>query len=107
MFFRRGLTWRSAPHAGSGGDDQGAVRSGERGAESLDGAPVPLANLHELREVVVEGGVDHAVRLGRPAAQTLQVFQIPSMNLGPAASRIRPSQSEHLMAIVDEFRNNG
>ena len=61
---------------------------------------------------MVEGAVDHAVRLGRPAAQTLQVFKIPSMRLGAGGderpgSRIRPRQSEYLMAGVDEFRDDG
>lgn len=56
--------------------------------------------------------MDHAVRLGRPAAQTLQVFEIPAMDLGAGGderlrSRIRPRQSKHLMASVDEFRNDG
>src|SRR5271163_1793122 len=79
---------------------------------ALDGAHVILAIRHESREVVVEGAMDHAVRLGRPAAQTLQVFEIPAMDLGAGGderlrSRIRPCQSEHLMAGVDEFRNDG
>src|ERR1700757_1344131 len=43
-----GLTWNGAPHSGSGGDHQGAVRSPERVAERFDGAPVLFTDLREL-----------------------------------------------------------
>jgi hypothetical protein len=110
--FGRGLPWPGIPHSRPGGDDQGPVRSGERATERFDGAPVLLAIRHEFREVVVEGGVDQAVRFRRPAAQTVEVFKIPSVCLGSrgnerAGARIRPRQSEDPMASVDEFRNNG
>src|SRR5882762_1045569 len=45
----------------TGGDDQGAVRANERGAKSLDGAPIYLTVSRPLREVVIKGGVNHAV----------------------------------------------
>jgi hypothetical protein len=45
VVFRRGLTGYSIPHSGSGGDDQGAVRSGQRGAESLDGEAGVVASV--------------------------------------------------------------
>jgi hypothetical protein len=44
-----------------GGDDQGAVGTGQHGAESLDGAAVYLTVLNEFREVVDECSVDHAI----------------------------------------------
>ena len=97
---------------GPGGDDQGAVGARERGAERLDGAPIDLAVLLELREVVDEGGVDHAIRHGRAAAQAFQVFEVASMHLGTGGderlgARIRASEAEHLMARVDELLNDG
>jgi hypothetical protein len=56
--------------------------------------------------------MDHAIRLGGAATQALQVFESASMYLGAGGgerlgSRIRPRQSEDLMAGVDEFRNDG
>ena len=59
-----------------------------------------------------EGGVDHAVRGGGSAAQAFQVFEIAAMHLGTGGDKrlgagIRASETEHLMARVDEFLNNG
>jgi len=84
----------------------------ERGAERLDGAPICFTVRRELREVVDEGGVDHAIRQGGAAAQAFQVFEIASMHLGPRGDkrlggRIRASKTEHLMARADELLNNG
>jgi hypothetical protein len=45
--------------------------------------PVKLAVGRELREVVVEGTVNHAVRYRCPAAQAFEIFQITAMNLSP------------------------
>ncbi len=66
----------------------------------------------KFAEIVVEGTVDHAIRFRRAAAQALQVFEIAAMHLGAGGgerlgSRIRSRQSEHSMAGVDEFRNDG
>ena len=110
VVFGREAAWREQP--GPGGDDQGAVGASERSAERLDGAPIDLAILLEFREVVDEGGVDHAVRLGRSAAQAFQVFKIAAMHLGAGGderlgARIRASKTEHLMARVDELLNDG
>ncbi len=87
-------------------------RTFERGAKRFDGAPIDLAVFRELRKVMDEGGVNHAVRLGCPAAQTLQVFKITSMHLGTPSdkrlgARIRASETEHLMARADQLLNNG
>ena len=61
---------------------------------------------------MIKSTVDHAVRLGHPAAQTFQVFQSASMRFRAGGderlgSRIRPRQSKDLMTCVDKFRNNG
>ena len=97
---------------GPRGDDQGAVGAGERGAESLDGAPVYLAVLLEFREVVDEGGINHAIRHGRSAAQAFQVLKIAPMDLDAGGderlgARIGASKTEHLMARANELLNNG
>src|SRR5580698_1245621 len=117
MVFGRGLTWNSAPHSRSRGDQQRAVRSPERVSESFDGAPVLFTDLKELREVasecaVIESTVNHPLRLGCSAAQTFRVFKASPMHLGSRGNErpgtsVGPRQSKHLMSRVDELRNNG
>src|ERR1700733_223545 len=96
--FGRELTGRGAPHPGPGGDDQGPVRSSQRGAEGFDGAPIYLADLFESREVMDKTGVDHAIRFRRSTTQAFQVFQVTSMNFRagrskPLGGRIGASQA--------------
>ena len=86
---------------GPGGDDQRAVGARERVAERLDGAPIDLADRLESREVVDEGGVNHAVRCGRSTPQAVEVFEIDPMDLGACGgerrgARIRAGEAEHL-----------
>ena len=60
------LRSRGGPARGSATPEvttRGRSDPGERGAERLDRALVGLAGGREVREVVDEGGVDHAVRL--------------------------------------------
>src|ERR1700677_4857010 len=99
--FSHGAAWRPGPNPGA--DNQGAIRAGKRRTKSLDGAPVYLTVGRELREIVDEGGVDHAVRHRGSDAQTLQVFKMPSMHLSARGgkrfcTRIRASKSKHPMA---------
>jgi hypothetical protein len=59
-----------------------------------------------------ETGVNHPVRGGGSAAQAVQILKIASMRLSAGGEqrlggRIRASKTKHLMARVDEFRNNG
>jgi hypothetical protein len=75
------LARRAVPEPGTGGDDQEALGASERGAESLDGSPIYLADFLEFREVVDKSGVNHAIRHGCSTAQAFQVFQIASMHL--------------------------
>ena len=61
---------------------------------------------------MVEGAMDHAVRLGRPVAQTFRVFEVAAMDFSARGgeslgARVRARQSEHPMAGVDEFGNDG
>jgi len=59
---------------------------------------------------MIEGSMDHTIRLGRPAAEALQVFQASAMRLRAGGeegfgSRVRSRQSEDLMASVDELQD--
>ena len=44
--------------------------------------PVYLTIRLKLREVVIKGTVNHAIRFGCAAAQSFEVFEISPMNLG-------------------------
>ena len=98
--------------ARSRGDDERSVGVFQRAAERLDGASVDLAVLHELREVVDEGAVDHAVRLGRAAAQAFEILEIAALNFCARSrkglgARLRTRKTEHLMARRDQFLDDG
>ena len=111
MILGCGLTWSGTAHCGSGSDEERAVRSDERGAESLDCTLVLFTDLGELGEVlaegaVVEGEVYHAIGLGSAAAQALHIFKVPSMHLGPGGDQrlsasLATSEAEYLIASVD------
>ena len=96
----------------AGGDEERAVRPRERGAEGLNGAPVDRRVRVKLREVMDEGGVNHAVGCRGARAQAVQVLERPAMHLGPGSDErvgagLRACQTEHLMARVNQFSNNG
>jgi hypothetical protein len=59
-----------------------------------------------------ETGVNHAVRGGGSTPQAVQILEIAAMRLSAGGDkrfggRVRASETEHLMARVDEFLNNG
>jgi hypothetical protein len=59
-----------------------------------------------------EGSVDDGVGGGGSAAQTLQVFQIASVRLGPRGFKrlyasVRPRHSKYVMACADQFFHDG
>src|SRR5712671_2103654 len=94
---------RRSDEPGPGRDDQWPVGANEYRAERFDGAPIGLAVLLEFREVMVEGGVDHAVRSGRARAQSLRVCNVSAMNLRASSGqrfggRVRTRKAKHLMA---------
>ena len=96
----------------SGGDEQRAVGAFEHRAERLDGAPVRRAVFGEFREIVVEGGMDHAIRPGCSAAQTVQILDVAAKHLGAAGgerpgARLRTRQAKHLMACSEKFLDDG
>lgn len=62
-----------------------------------------FANFLEFREVVDEGGVDHAIGRGDATPQAFQILKITPMHLRAGSGerlgcRVRASQSKHLMA---------
>jgi hypothetical protein len=62
----------------------------------------------EFREVVVEGGVDHGIRLRGAAPQALQIRERPAMNLGARRGErlralVRASEAKHVMAGGDQI----
>ena len=95
-----------------GGDDQRAAGAGELGGERLNGALVDRAAVFEIREVVDEGGVDHAVRRGSASAQTIEVLEIAPLNLGASRGErlralIRAGKPDNLVARADKLLNHG
>ena len=105
---RCGLARSRVAHPGSGGDDEGAVGSLERSTERLDHAPVLVAIGDEVREVMVEGGVDDRVRPCGTARDTRRIFELAAMRFGPgllqpSSASVRAGQPDHLMARPDEF----
>ena len=75
---------------------------------ALDHAPILLAIFNEAREVVIEGGVDHRVRLRRAAGDAVRILKRPTMRrraglLKPACAGIGACQPEHLVPGIDQF----
>ena len=92
----------------AGGDHERSARALERSAERLDGAPIGLARLLDLGEVVDVGGVDHAVRLLRAAAQAVEVLERAAVDLGAGAlerrgSLVRAGEADHLVPRLEEL----
>ncbi len=99
-------------HARPGGDERRPAGAGQRRAQGFYDAPIHLANFLELRKVVNEGRVDHAVRHGRALAQAFEVIKIATMHLGPRGRKrlgasLRAGEAQHLVARVNEFWNDG
>ena len=83
-----------------------AVRPGKHVAHRLDSVSVLLTVCDKTREVMIKSTVDDAVRHGCSGAEAFQVFKTPSMRFGSGGNerlgaRIRPRQSEYLMARFD------
>ena len=61
---------------------------------------------------MVEGQVDHPVRLGRPALQALQVLERPAIGLRAEGGQglgagVGAGEAEHLVAGPDQLRDQG
>ena len=60
---------------------------------------------------MVEGGVDHGIRLARAVAQAFQIVERAAMDLGAHGgegfrSGFGAGETEHLMARCDEFADD-
>jgi hypothetical protein len=59
---------------------------------------------------MVEGQMDHGIRLRRAAAQTFQIFQITALHLGASARQsvgasVGASKSQNLMTCANQLRD--
>ena len=109
IFFGREAPWRQQRNAG--GDNQLPVGAFERVAERLERAPFRFAVLGELREVMIEGSVDHAVRGECAALQAVEVFERTALYLCACRDKrrgscVRARETEHLVPRLDQFLNN-
>jgi hypothetical protein len=66
----------------SRGNDEGAVRAGQRRPQSFHGLALVFAILLEFRKVVVEAGVNQAIGSTGSGAQTVQVQKVAAMDRG-------------------------
>ena len=100
---------------GPRGHDEGPSGSGECFAERLDGLPVGAGGGRGVAgrgEIVDVGGVDHAVRFGRPGAQAVQVGQGAAVNLGARGRQrcgglVRAGQAGDVVARFEQLADDG
>ncbi len=64
----------------SAGDDQRPIRTGKRGTKGFDGTLINFAVFFELGKIVNETQMYDAIRCGRAAAQTIEIFQRAAMD---------------------------
>ena len=93
---------------GPGSNHERAAGPRERLAEGFDGARLGPSGDRVVKEIMDEGGVNHAIRVGCSTPQAVQFFERTAMRLGPCcgkgrSTRIRASKAEHLMARFSEF----
>jgi hypothetical protein len=68
--------------------------------------------LREPGEVVVEAGVDHAIRQGGSPAQAVQVLQVSPVHFGAggqqgAGTLLGPGKTQHPVPSPDQVRDDG
>jgi hypothetical protein len=96
---------------GSGSDDQGAIGARERAAESLNGTPIRLGGRAIVGEIMDKSGVDHSVGSRSAAAKAFEILERTTMYVGSRRdegldTRIRASETEHLMTSVDQVSDD-
>ena len=99
----------------AGGDDERSVGAHQRLADCLDRGAVGVGRSLEVareRELVLEGEVEHAVRVADRLAQDVQVVERAALHLGSGGGervgrRVRAREPDHLMARADELGKNG
>ncbi len=108
-------------HRRAGAADEGFARAGQHIQHRLGGAPVDLDVLHELGEVVDEGGVDHTVGLTGAVGEALGIAKVAPAHLDalggqPGRALVAARQPDHLVAgakevldddLADEARGAG
>jgi hypothetical protein len=109
--FPRGLAGAGVAHARSGRDDQRTVGPLECGAQRLDRVPVLVAIRHEVREIMVEGGVDDGVCLRRSGAKAVRILQRAPVHLCAgrhqrSGAGVGSGQADHLMPGIEQFGQN-
>jgi hypothetical protein len=100
-----------AAHAGAGRDDQRPAGALELRTHRFDDAPVFVAVCREIRKIMVEGCVDHRVRLRRAGTQAFGILQHPPIGFRPSRrkrplSALRSRQAKNLMPGVKQFRDD-
>lgn len=85
--------------------------TGQWRPECRNGALFLLGAFLPVLGIVVEGAVDHGIRLNRSVSQAFQIGEIALMHLGTGRSKrvcagFRPCKSEHPVPSMKEFRNN-
>jgi hypothetical protein len=96
----------------SSANQQRTIGALEGFAECLDGAPVGGAVLGEFREIMVEGRVDHGVRLSRTALQAFEIIERAVMGFSAGrrqliCSFLRAGEAQHLVPGSDQFIDDG
>jgi hypothetical protein len=97
------------------GQHKRPVGASQRPAHGFDGAAVSGAGGGEVaaeRDLVLEGQMDDAVRVGGHAGQALRVVEVASMDqradfLQLARRGVRSGQADHLVAGSQEFGHEG
>ena len=94
------------------GDDERPRRAGERCSKHLDGAPIQLAALFELREVMIESRVNDRFRRGGAVLEAVDIFDRPQLNLDADRLQrrdalVRVGKAQHLMSRAEQLLNDG
>ncbi len=108
VFFARNA--RHLERERSGGDDQKPFRAGDCGAQRLDCTPVHFATFCPVREVELEGRVDHGVRSECAAPKPFEVREIARLNLRTYRSEllrrgVRSGKTNHPVPRSYELEN--
>jgi hypothetical protein len=94
----------------SGRDHQKPLGTGDRGAQRLDCTPVHFAAFHPVREVELEGCVDHGVRGECAAPKPFEIPEIAWLHLRTHRAKLlrrglRPGKANHPMPCTQELEN--
>jgi len=99
----------------AGRDHEWFVRTFERGADRLDGAQVGFGSAGELAgigQLVLEGEMDHPIRVGRRGAETIEVVERAAQDLDASGRQgsggcVGPGEADHGVASGEEIETDG